>query len=318
MARATAAGSGVALAKKRLSTVETRAFRHKVSLLKKAGVVSNRIDARKQKPTRYFQDKVKRLAPVLEGRALGVKVRPDFLRTFREAGFAVENRRVIVKPEPGEILKARRGLPEFEKVIAPAPSGGGPRIVQRRLILPASVRNIHQLLDDFRARPDRWNALKRQDDRFAFTFMGGRSRSTFDDVESLADYLEMYEEKFDGVSDETETELWESLEFLGIGEDESWHGDAWKAELRRRRSANRSDVRHARERGPSWRGEQMRKSDDRDRKRAMRLKMSETAKAEAREKDRIAKATKRQSLDYVEREYMLNNQRRREINRGQR
>lgn len=297
---------------KRKSSPSLRDFRHKISQLKAKGLVSNRVDARSQKPTRYFKAKVKRLEPALSGENVAVKVKREFLADFRRAGYAVDNGRVVVHREPGEILKARRGLPEFERVIA-APLGGGPRIVQRRLILPASVHNIHDLLDDMRRRPDRWNSLKRPDDRFAFKLMNGRSRATFEDIESVADYLEMYEEKFDG---DDSDDLWEGLEFLSIGPDDDWYSRDHREELARGRRARRSQyAQERRERGASWKSDQMRRADKAQSMRDARAKLTEAQRAQVREADRVRKAIARNDLGNVRREYDLNNARRKAFRR---
>lgn len=83
-------------------------FRKKVSILKRLGLVSNKIDARSQKSTRYMRDQVEiRFAKVLSGHEIAVKVprRKDAKRFA--SGFDTKGKIVIVPNNKHNISKPR-------------------------------------------------------------------------------------------------------------------------------------------------------------------------------------------------------------------
>lgn len=224
--------------KKTLSPSELRAFRGKVSRLKKLGAVSKRTDARKQLPTKYMTSKVKKLSDVLEGRAVLVeehKLRPDILGEYQRTGRRV-NRRQVVPIEPGERLHVRRGMPELEREIARTSER---RIVQRRVILPIGVENLEEFITDLRRRPEKWAS-----DRghyppwvFGFTIYGNRSHQLFADPETLADELEKYIDHIDDTS-----EAWEHFELYAIDSENigRWARVPHRGSRGRRRQRNRA------------------------------------------------------------------------------
>lgn len=261
-----------------LNTEQLRAFRHHVKVLKSKGLVSKRVDARKQRPTRYMRAKVKQLAPILHGEAVGVKVRPDLLKKYKEAGFNIVNRRVIVEKTPEEISRTRKGLPLLRRHL-------GGEFAQERLVLPFGPRNI----DDFRAKvsadPRAFDSLKEPGDLFAFKLFGNNSLSTFDDIVSLLEYLEHYQV----FSSYHKEEAWTSLQFFRVAP------GAWKHSPR----AKRTDTATAQDRRSSvkrrqWskvKGERIHRQEDAARKR--RLRADESYAAAERERDRVRKAAKR-------------------------
>lgn len=201
-----------AKSKSSLQGAELKAFRHKVSQLKKLGGVSNRVDARKQQPTRYMRKKVEKLAPVLSGEAVLVqrkKLRPDILadyeRTHQRAG-----RMVLIPKDKAEKLHVRKGMPEFDRVLA---SNEKRHVVQRRIPLPIDIQNVDDFIDDLRNNPERW-AKKRGGYPpwlFAFKIHGGKSRQLFVEPEMLADDLEKYAEIFE--------DFWDTFELFAIDQD---------------------------------------------------------------------------------------------------
>lgn len=63
------------MSSKSLPPGQLRKFRSEVAKLKSLGLVSKRVDARSQKPTRYMREQVKQYADVLAGRAKVVKAK---------------------------------------------------------------------------------------------------------------------------------------------------------------------------------------------------------------------------------------------------
>jgi len=82
---------------------DIRKFRSDVSKLKSLGLVSKRVDARSQKPTRYMREQVKKFGDVLEGRAKVVHVPRKVAKEYSEA-YRAKSGRVVVPAEKGETL----------------------------------------------------------------------------------------------------------------------------------------------------------------------------------------------------------------------
>lgn len=169
-------------------SVDLRAFRSQVAALKKKGLVSKRVDARSQKPTRYMREKVKKLEPVLSGQMVGIKLKPDVLKQYRDAGgFQIVNKRLVLPKDQSEIPGIRRGLPVLRR-----PLGKG---ALERIPLPFGTKNIYDLIKDMRENPAKWNALKEPEPKeyFSFKLYRNFSREAFGDVEFMADALERYD-----------------------------------------------------------------------------------------------------------------------------
>lgn len=179
---------GAPLAKKRASRtpVDVKSFRHSVALLKKKGLVSKRVDARSQKPTKYMRAKVRKLSDVLSGHAVAIKLKPSVLKQYREAGgFNIVNRRLAVSKELLEEGTTRGGLPILKKRVG---QGG-----IERLILPYGSDNILQFIEDAIREPDHFNKMKYPEEYFTFKYRGNYSRQMFDNAEWLADYMSHYD-----------------------------------------------------------------------------------------------------------------------------
>lgn len=263
--------------KRRTSNIaELRAFRHNVSVLKSKGLVSKRVDARKQKPTRYMKSKLRKLAPILEGTAAGVKVRPDLLKQYREAGFNIVNRRVIVEKRPEEISAVRKGHAVFRSPL-------GPVHIQERLILPFSPRNVDDFENHLRKNPEHFDRLKASGDVFAFKIFGNNSLATFEDAESLLEYLNRYRVFHSMYSEDA----WESLQFFRVAPGK------WRHNAKRTRTRTEQDRRSpARRRYSLVKGERIHKLEEAERKRKKRAEDITWAEKE-RARDRVRKSTKR-------------------------
>lgn len=180
-------------------------FRHQVSLARQKGLVSKRVDARKQKPTKYMRSKLKKLAPVFEGTSAAVRVPPKMARQYRLAGFQVFNNAVVVTSEPGEIARVRKGMPLLRRKL-------GGDFWEERLVLPLSPTNIDQFLADVEANQKRFDDLKEPDEMFAFKLFGSNSLATFEDFGLLAEYLAHYRVFETHDNDET----WEGINFYRV------------------------------------------------------------------------------------------------------
>jgi hypothetical protein len=256
---------------------EIKAFRHQVSVLKSKGLISKRVDARKQKPTRYMKSKIAKLKPILDGTAAGVKVRPDLLRQYREAGFNTLMGRVIVEKRPEEMAAIRKGHAVLSSPL-------GPVHIQERLILPFSPRNVLDFETRLRKNPEHFNRLKASGDVFAFKIFGNNSLATFEDAESLLEYLNRYQVIHDA---RYSGDAWESLQFFRVAPGK------WKHSPKRTRTYTDQDRRSvARRRYSLVKGERIHKLEEAERKRKKRAE-DMTYAARERERDRMRKAQMR-------------------------
>ena len=81
--------------------VRLRRFRTNIAKLKKAGLISSKIDARSIKPTAHYRKIVKEFSGVLDGRQRTVKVSRKFLEIAKEDGKPVRNGVIVIDANPG-------------------------------------------------------------------------------------------------------------------------------------------------------------------------------------------------------------------------
>lgn len=188
------------------SAQELREFRSKVSALKKAGLVSKRTDARKQKPTRYMKAKVKALAPVLSGEMTGVKVGRDILERYKQGGFKIINGRVMVNKDHDEIALAKKGeLIALRKISKAFPF--------EKIVMPYRISTMTAFFEEARKSPPDpviFASRKNAPEYWAFTYYGWNSLQTFEDLGLLAETLEHYS-SVEGASAEDLTEIFSNF-----------------------------------------------------------------------------------------------------------
>lgn len=126
------------MAIRKLSGSQLRAFRSKVAKLKDLGLVSKRVDARSQKPTRYMQETVnKRFAGVLSGKDKVVHTPRKKDADQFKARFDVKGKSVVIPgsaksetnfrydPKSHEIRSTvKQGSKTVRKAYSPKPIGG--------------------------------------------------------------------------------------------------------------------------------------------------------------------------------------------------
>jgi len=160
---------------KKLTGAQVKKFRADVAKLKSKGLVSKRVDARSQKPTRYMRDQLKKYSDVLEGKAKVAHVpkRSD-AKAFAEK-FRVKGKSVVIPAKADEHIayskknkafsatrKTKSGKKITREIYAEAPSKSRP---------PSSAKNV------------------------LYVIPLGNSRQSFDTWEDLVLFMEPYEEK---------------------------------------------------------------------------------------------------------------------------
>jgi len=120
---------------------QLKTFRSRVAKLKSLGLVSKRIDARKQKSTRYMREQVeKRFAKIFTGEAVAVKVPRRKDTEIFKSGFDTKGRNVIIELEKG----AKR--PRYSKKTGEIKGDVelyGKKF--KRIYTPVTADNIHRL-----------------------------------------------------------------------------------------------------------------------------------------------------------------------------
>lgn len=102
---------------RKLTASQLRAFRSQVAALKRKGLVSPKIDARSQKPTRYMLEQVKKYADVLNGHATVLKV-PKDVRDELKSAYAVKRGRVVIPTTGSETAhySKKRGVTKTTRI----------------------------------------------------------------------------------------------------------------------------------------------------------------------------------------------------------
>jgi len=171
-------------------------FRHKVSQLKKKGIVSAKVDARSQRATRYMRSKVRKFEDVLSGHAIAVKAPKKIREKYTTPEIFQERGSFLIVPKEHARSRARikKGRDLIEII---TPLGWGE---EREVVLPFDAKNMIQLANQIATHPG-VNDLKKADEQFAFRLFGHNSRKAFVDNDEFADYvLRNYQHLFKGKS----------------------------------------------------------------------------------------------------------------------
>lgn len=154
--------------------VDIRKFRSDVAKLKKAGLLSDRVDARKQRATRYMREQVKKFDDVLAGKAKTVPLKSKSLRDDYSA-YRQKNKHLVV---PVQNPKSKLTIKDGEVQILTRQNG----------------RRLRQTLFP-RRRGEELNVRSpgERNMRFTFTFPKGGGSYTSDDWEDFQNYMKTYE-----------------------------------------------------------------------------------------------------------------------------
>lgn len=170
----------------KLSGEALKQFRHNVSVLKKKGIVSKRVDARSQRATRYMRSKVKKFDDVISGKQIAIRAKPDIRKKYEGI---LETRGpfiVVPKERARERIKIKRGLVEIEREIT------GPEGLkygqEREVILPFKLTDMPALVDRLQT-DESLDGLKRGDEMFAFKIDQWASKIGFPDAKEMGDYI---------------------------------------------------------------------------------------------------------------------------------
>lgn len=158
---------------KKLTGAQLKKFRSDVAKLKAKGLVSSKIDARKQGATRYMQNQVRKFEDVLTGKAKVIRTpkRAD-AKAFSEK-FKVKGNAVVVPAKADEKLAYSK---KNKSISATRRTGKGQKITR----------------DIFSEAPSKSRAPTRSKN-VLFVIPVGNSRQSFDTWEDLVLFMEPYE-----------------------------------------------------------------------------------------------------------------------------
>jgi hypothetical protein len=177
-------------------------FRHAVSALKKAGVVSKRVNAHRQEPTRYMRNIVRQFSDVLEGRAviakpskkLKAKEAREIREQFRQSGVLEVRRNKVIVPKDREGQYATLTKRGFDRetgqargvvdTVKPMKHGR-----EREIILPFKITSMPMLVERLK-KDESLDNLKMGDEQFAFRLFGHNSQIGFPDAKEMGEYIE--------------------------------------------------------------------------------------------------------------------------------
>lgn len=191
---------------------DLRSVRSDVSKLKKAGLVSKRVDVRSYQPTRYMLSKIKKNADIISGEAVAVRAPKDVREKYRDKGiFETRGSAVIVPREyANQRTRVSRGMIEISRAL-----GNGE---ERRLVLPFKATDMQDVAQKLRSDPS-LEGMKKPDELFGFRLFGHNMATFgFPNAEELADYIETrYSHLFSGKQGRSAVKHFELVRFKSKG-----------------------------------------------------------------------------------------------------
>jgi hypothetical protein len=201
------------------SAEQRKNFRHGIAVLKKKGLVSKDVDARKAVPTRTLNKKLKEFSDVVSGQARVWKLPKALAPAYKEQGYRVNRGKVIL--QPSQYIPSRGRDKGFIKTSEQ--TGKGPRITS--VHLPFRLKHLNRDLAMLRQRVND-GAIRLDDgEYYGFEFFGWHSTRLFENFDQLVDHLMMYE-TFEAGSEDQIAERVRNVVIMKVDNDEAqdWYG----------------------------------------------------------------------------------------------
>ena len=145
---------------RKLNALQLKKFRSDVAKLKAKGLVSKRVDARKQKPTRYMISQVNKFSDVLEGKAkVAHTPKRSEAKAFADI-FKVKGKAVVIPAKPDEYIayskknksfsatrKTKSGKKITRDIYSEAPSRSRPPTKAKNVLFTIPIGNTRQSFD---------------------------------------------------------------------------------------------------------------------------------------------------------------------------
>jgi hypothetical protein len=172
---------------------DVRTVRHEVSELKKAGLVSKRVNVRSYLPSKYMLRKIQQNADVLRGEMIAVPAPKKVREKYTRKGIFEQRGSTLIVPREYANQKTRinRGLVEISRNLRMGE--------EVRLILPFKATDMEGIANKLLADPT-LNGMKQPDELFGFRLFGHNMATIgFPSVEEFASYiLTKYQHLFSG------------------------------------------------------------------------------------------------------------------------
>lgn len=208
-----------AAAQARKRALETD-YKKKASALKKKGILTHRVDARKS-ITRATRTKINKFSDVLEGRAIVVKAPRDVRESYEHKGIFESIGSFIKVPIHKEGTKAKLRTNKkgrsFVEVIEPMKDRktGLATGTWEKVVLPYAPADMQALVAELRNDPT-IDGLKEPDEMFTFQIDGWATEYNAVDAEELADTLQnKYAHLFDPKSTQSVVKYVSLYKFRG-------------------------------------------------------------------------------------------------------
>lgn len=217
------------------SAEQRKKFRHGISILKKKGLVSKNVDARKAVPTRTLNKKLKEFSDVIEGQARVWKLPKPLAPAYREQGYRVSHGRVVL--QPSQYVSSRGKQKGYIKTVEQ--SGNGPRV--RTIHLPFRLKHLDKDLANLKQQVDSGSIKLDDGEYFGFEFFGWHSTRLFENFDQLIEHLMMYE-TFEKGSPDQIAERVQAVVIMKVEEEQAqhWYADnIMRAKAIRRRNPNK-------------------------------------------------------------------------------
>lgn len=222
---------------------EERKLKAKVKELRALGIVSNKIDLRSYKPTRYMRTKIRKYEGLLSGKQSLIEITPQEAKILREQykgvkGINFVNGKVVVSTPKGEAASVKG---EYIRKVRRLGEKGAYIEAIRIPVDPRDPSAIKEWISS--GGPEK---AKYGQEYFAFRYYGQASLRTLPNVQALLEYLERYEQ-FDDVNnarDDFDFELyrvWPPEAWEEMAREEQKQREAVKKERKKReRKANKT------------------------------------------------------------------------------
>jgi len=156
----------------KLTASQLRKFRSDVAKLKEKGLVSKRIDARSQKPTRHMLSQVKKFNDVLTGKAQVVHAPSRAKAKAYSDAFRTKGKSIVVPIEKGEHV---RYAPKSDKIIGTRRAYG--KVLKKEY--------TQQPMEGIKSLPSGKGII--------YSVPLGNGLRSFDDIDDLANFMFPYE-----------------------------------------------------------------------------------------------------------------------------
>ena len=200
-----------------LWTAEQRKkFRHDIAQLKRKGLVSKQVDARRAVPTRALKAALKQFDDVLTKEARVFKLPTQFVEGYKNAGYRVKNKRVVLR-EGEYVVPSGKEKGVIKSV---AQKGHGPTITIRSF--PYAPHTIDEFIELVNSDPERFHL--ENNEQWGFRFFGYNSRKYFDNFQEMIETIHAYN-SIEAAYDNPDhmSELVANFEIVRIDPSQPWY-----------------------------------------------------------------------------------------------